>query len=599
MSENNKAIDPIGDLSSVMPPNIKGEMFKQEIDETRFCRLHRQKGHSECNPWDELQKLLKRMVELDLGRDEMVPGLKGTPMTWAYYLYSKLYHLKCDSDEYRSYEPDLGSTEQRAATLLKMMNDAGVPKKGVAKMVTELPVFHYVAQNRLYCVQASDGQWHLEGKEDAIDRLGSAGISAYSKGGDLSDADRELLRVRNENVVDLMMPLAGYAAGRYEINGYRILVPSSFKLIEPDTTADGGCAHVRALLNGLLNTVPTDADGNKIKGAKEDQTQLNHFLAHLQNSYRDLAAGHKSGSMAVFLVGPKDCGKSLLLNLVVVPLLGDRFADVYLYISGQTSFNDELIRKEVWILDDAPPPSDPAARRRQAGVVKQAVAAGHVAGHGKGLAQVSVALYRRLFVALNEDELENLPMFSEALSDKFMLLKCKSFKMPEDCLPLPVREKQDEFKAQVRSELPAFLGWLMDQDFSKYADRRFGVKPIKDAELMAKNAEASGLDVKYALICKELFTVMDRDAVEIKASALYLKLMSSKSNAEAARAVFRNPQSLGLALRELKESATWGPLVSVRLLDGIQRWTIKQEPAVLKEINDRLKPRRSATSSGT
>ncbi|MCL5096350.1 MAG: hypothetical protein M1608_02195 [Candidatus Omnitrophica bacterium] len=162
----------------------------------------------------------------------------------------------------------------------------------------------------------------------------------------------------------------------------------------------------RELLNGLFA---------QRRRKQWDFTQVDHLAAMLKLSWLALQRGDQSGAPASFMCGPGDAGKTLFIDDVVVPLFGGRRGSAYNYITGLTSFNDELISSEVWVVDDGPPVGDYTVRRRLASLLKQAVASRNVACHAKGKAQLTVPLYRRLFVALNPEEIENLPPLDDSM----------------------------------------------------------------------------------------------------------------------------------------------------------------------------------------
>ena len=456
--------------------------------------------------------------------------------------------------------------EKFDAWMVKQIQESGVKTEHSAgAKALDKPHFHYVRKKKDFAHQAGDGCWQTVNKETALEMYEAAGISnRKGDNGGLSPAQLELLQVIEHCAVDALTPLAGYEAGIHHVNGQKILVSSSYKLIEPKPYTKGSAKHVAGLSRGLL--------------CLEDGTaeQFWHMAAFLQKSVLALRAGQRTGASAVFLCGLSDCGKTLFLNQVVVPLLGGRRADAYLYIAGRTSFNDELVGKECWLVDDGVPLEDAAGRRRFANLLKAAVSGSHVACHPKGQAQITLPLYRRLLVGLNPDDIQLLPPFAESMADKYLLFQAKRFEMPKGCLPLPTFDKRPEFAAQLAAELPYFLGWLLDRDLSAYSDRRFGVLPHKNADLLAASAEVSGLDSKYAVLVEAIFKSGRReaDAVELKTSEIWMLL--TKLFNESAMKVFRNPISVGVALRELADSPTHRHLVTKRTREGYSFWTIRQ-----------------------
>ncbi len=109
-----------------------------------------------------------------------------------------------------------------------------------------------------------------------------------------------------------------------------------------------------------------------------------------------LRDGRLSGSTAAFIVGPVGCGKSVLLDHIITPLLGGRKGNAYGYLSGKTNFNDELIGCEVRAIDDGNPFGTLEARKPVCNAIKEGVASGSMWCHPKGVAGFTVPAYRRL-----------------------------------------------------------------------------------------------------------------------------------------------------------------------------------------------------------
>lgn len=461
-------------------------------------------------------------------------------------------------------------------SVAQAIQDSGISiEVGPEIKVTDLPVAYYDRQRHSFLIQAAGGEYQSVSEGAVRRRLAIHGISdRLSADGSPSPADRWIDERIHFDGVDWAGPLAGHQAGVCQINGSKILVTSSFSLIEPKEYFEGSCDHVFGVVEGLL----CGDSGSREQMAKPYCC----FLNYLQKSYLNLKAGQCYGSLAVFLCGPPDIGKSLLIHLIVLPLLGGRQGNAYLYVSGQSSFNDELMSKEVWVIDDGVPLSDYAARKRFGGMLKQAVAGNDVPCHPKGKPQMTLPLYRRLLIALNPEDMETLPPLAESIGDKYMLLKTKKFAMPEGCMSLPQIKDRPAFAEKIRQELPHFLGWLLEQDLSAYDERRFGVVPYKDHDLAVDHSEVSGLDTKFQVLQSILFEDIERDAVEMKTSTIWIDLISHRKK-DLAKDLFKNSIILGLALSELAHSSRYRHLVSKRIVNGCSVWTIRQEPVEVHE----------------
>lgn len=115
----------------------------------------------------------------------------------------------------------------------------------------ELPDLRYDRKSHCYWLKAADGVWQKIPKETARELLGRAGS------------------------------LAGYPVGVHEVKGLKILVPHSFRLIEPKEPEESNvCKNISGLIFGLFGE------------------QATYLLAHLKNSYEALRDGRKTGSAA-------------------------------------------------------------------------------------------------------------------------------------------------------------------------------------------------------------------------------------------------------------------------------------------------------------
>jgi len=580
-------VDPLALMmtaTDVIPVSERLAEFMDSFKELKFCCGKRtpERGvydHDDCEPVKDLESALDLMKALNLSVNDCPRPQKGSrPKALAVLLYERFTSKNCAysiTGHEKQFDKTFGKEEietinDAANYIMHRVKVLGISQAGVVKKRSDTPKFFNEGPKARYWHETSPEVYEPLNETMVQRKLIQAGLDRYPNGNGLSEVEQALVDIVENDGVDVATPLAGYKAGFYELNGARILVTRSFNLIEP-ATEDGDHKHIRAILWGLLK----DPQG---KNDIEQSEQYWCLLTHLQRSYIELRDGVRTGSMAVFLCGPKDTGKSLLLELIVA-LLGGRYSGAHLYISGQTSFTDELMMKENWVIDDGSAVGDYAARKKFSDIVKQSVAAGHAVCHAKGKAQLSLPIFRRLWVALNPDDLETLPYLSESLEDKYALIQTHAFTMPKGCMPLPDRQNRAKFMATLMAEMPFFIQWLLAQDLSAYAGRRFGVVAHKNQELVAANAEACGLDVKYGILCEVLFGTEKRretDAVEMTSTEIWIEL-SSDMHSASLTLPFRNVWSLGKALRELSTSPTHRHLVSQRTLRGKSRWTIRQD----------------------
>lgn len=575
--------DPVAELfgnSQTSRHRVLKEL-SERLKKVRFCQAGGGTDHDDCIPFERLDEALLIVKELNCSLREVMPGSKDLRFNVADWCLGKLCDCCKRDRQPDGFDRELKTVEDCKQFLIERAKALDVSWAGPDARKAEMPEMHWDEKARSYCVQTDDLAWHHENTEQAYERCRAAGIDTVPPDrGHASDAEQFLLEVRNRSSVAQMIELAGYSRGIHTIKGKDYLVPRGFSLIEPKDHKTGSFDHVMAIIEGLFTKkskapIPGMATPGEVL---PDPLPAMHVLLWMREAYEALRDGRRGGGPALFLAGARDVGKSLFIETILAPFLGDRLASAQNYIIGASTFNDELVWSEIWLIDDAPPPGDAVARRRYAGMVKQSVAAGNIAGHGKGLAQMTFPAFRRLIVALNPEDVESLPYLSADMEDKYLLIACHPFEMPEGCFPLPKPSDRPAFAAKIREELPFFLDWLLGLDLSAYADRRFGVQAYKDPDLVAENADVSGLDSKYLIIYNMLFSGENSDALEDLSTAEVYHRLVSHHNAQQLFGVARNPIALGMLLSSLAASKSHFERVKVRILDGYKCWTFFRQP---------------------
>ncbi len=176
------------------------------------------------------------------------------------------------------------------------------------------------------------------------------------------------------------------------------------------------------------------------------------------------------------LVGPADCGKSLLQEAVITPALGGRCADPGLFFTGETQFNADLWGAEHLALSDKSLDLDGAQRSKLRNELKRAVAAPDYPLHPKGRDGQTFRPVWGITLSSNDDPeaASNLPALDESFADKIIYLQC--YMPPRPFFDPNTDGARAGFANKIRSELPAFLGCVdafeIPPELSK---ARFGV----------------------------------------------------------------------------------------------------------------------------
>jgi hypothetical protein len=188
-------------------------------------------------------------------------------------------------------------------------------------------------------------------------------------------ADRAMIYLHQKNRVAYAGVLAGYSAGIHVINGMRILITESPRLILPQP---GDCYTIRLLIESLFFD-------------EEHPRQVICFYLWLSKSfaayYRQITEGKTDTfrhcpALAIF--GPRGCGKSALIDLVLAPLFGGRKADPMNYLR-EGKFNKELFAASLLVLDDKGASSNLAERRQRGEAIKDLIWKPEQRMEGKGV----------------------------------------------------------------------------------------------------------------------------------------------------------------------------------------------------------------------
>ena len=257
-----------------------------------------------------------------------------------------------------------------------------------------------------------------------------------------SPFDAFVTKLQCERGVDFAGQLAGYKTGLYEENGSRIIVTKGPALIEPK-------AGDFPLLMEVFQRVIGD----------DNHDQVTFWHGWLSAALQALYAGHFTPGQGLVLVGPSNCGKSLLQD-VVTSLMGGRQAKPYSFMTGETHFNGHLAGAEHLRIGDENPMTDMRSRRNFGAQIKNICVEPAQNIEAKHREAVTLKLFWRLSISLN-DEPENLmvlPPLDEHTLDKLILLKAYRRGMP---MPTATNEQRGAFWRALASEFSAYLHWLL------------------------------------------------------------------------------------------------------------------------------------------
>ena len=304
----------------------------------------------------------------------------------------------------------------------------------------------------------------------------------------VSEFDNFVIHLQDHCGVAYSGALAGHGKGPHKVNGTQILVTLEPEQIIP---AKGDWYVLQELLEGMF--------------LDDEHNQLIHLYGWLKSSLQSFAARTRKPGQVLVIAGPAECGKSLL-QTIITWMFGGRECKPYAYMTGSTDFNSELFANEHLRLDDEQASTDIRARRAFGARVKELLFGHAQRMHAKNREALTLDPIWRMTVSLNEEPeaLQVLPPLDESLEDKFIILRANKKPMP---MPTGTTEQTAAFAAKIRSELPAFIHWLLHEyTIPKYLHNdRCGIRHWHHPDLLSAIRELSPQARLLSLIDKELF----------------------------------------------------------------------------------------------
>lgn len=354
--------------------------------------------------------------------------------------------------------------------------------------------------------------------------------------GDKEALERAAYDIKLETGIDYDGPMPGYCRGLHIEGGQRCFVNSEATPVQGlpvtrDPLLDVGkeWPTIHALLTRLLiaDGASMAAFNHLCYSLKLSREALFQALQHPGDGDRNV----RPGPVTVFC-GPKNCGKTLLVNHVITPLLGGRFVDAHKgFQSDADGFNGELLAGEVWIVDDKIHSCDLKSRRQFAANIKSKLYAGKVGFHAKFKEQITITPWARLFVCCNDQDesIRVLPVLTDDLADKMHLFRCYS---AETQLNTETAADWTAYGAAIKAELPAFAGWLDALEIPKNKrTSRNGMKCWQDPHIVSLLADQTP-EHQLALLLSHLF---DTDQLKTQHNKTAQELLEHISNIESVK----------------------------------------------------------------
>lgn len=425
---------------------------------------------------------------------------------------------------------------------------------------------------RAYWRRERDGSYGQLCREDARLHLGVFGFNLFASDGEPSPADRALHRLQVEARVNYAGPICGRAPGLLVENGHRILVTRGPLPIAPQA---GDCPTILNLVANLFGRSARDTLA---------QEQAAVFIAWLKLARIAVfnPSEHRPGQVLA-LVGPPDCGKSLLQAAVITPALGGRVADPALWMTGGTTFNSDLWAAEHLAIGDKGLGEDGRERSRLRDELKRITAASDYPLHGKNRDALTLRPVWRVSLSANDDpeSAASLPALDASFSDKIIYLQCFA--------PLaPFFNEEDpgaraQFAKTIAAELPAFLAYVDSFEIpAPLRKSRFGVREFHHPHVLDLIASSSPL-VPLGEALESWIAKWDMTSEQVEAPSVELYAKLDEHLDGRLRSISSGPPHLGRQLPRLALLESWrGRIVrGERRIGRHQRqtvWAIRRDP---------------------
>lgn len=372
--------------------------------------------------------------------------------------------------------------------------------------------------------------------------------------GNKADYDEAICNIRLNNFVSYIGPVAGIAPGLHtsEDMDATFLVTSGPKIIQG---TPGDFPFIDSFLSDLF-------DG---------EDQLLAALGWLRQARSNLVAGKRRPLPAAALVGPKECGKSLFIELAR-RVLGGRSANALRALNGSTNFNADTLGAELLVIDDEIASRDQRARVALAQGLKKQLFAASIRVEGKNRDAISMRPIQAVVLAVNSEP-ENmmvLPALDDSLEDKISLFLCNRARL--DGLDTP-----DQISGRLTAEIPAFINYLENSNHpERLRNRRTGVAAWHNPELLERLKDMAIEERFRELVaqCSAVsFQITTGGAWRGSAAELEKALMEDEQTRHGARTILTWPAACGVYLGRLQKVGR--AVISSSVVRGMTQWRIE------------------------
>lgn len=412
-------------------------------------------------------------------------------------------------------------------------------------------------------------------KGDFMDDLENMGISgARPKGGGLSEMDKVLFRIREERLVDAVVPVLYRDPGIIKLpdTNKRVLNVSNVRVLPVPKDPNTGrtetfpmvvtdeerkafpwarqeyvdhpatCAwdnpfvtrffpHVHQFLTTLF--LPKEVDRRTWQKNNYELPDIEtpdslHRTPEMEVAYHQivmllswLATFYRQGEsrrvctnpgQALVIAGPASAGKTFLAKKIISRLAGG-FANGVDYFVNGGRFTDDIVCSPVLLIDDAISDLKGNDRDKMTNLIKQVVATGSMRSEAKFQSALSSLPWPgRVGVFCNSDaqSLSVLPNLEASTKDKFMMLMAGK-------AHFPFSQDYAVQEAWILDELPWFALFLMGYHVpERFVNSRYGVKAWQHPD-MIRASQVTGFAHTLEQVLVKLFAKQENpgDAVGV------------------------------------------------------------------------------------
>jgi hypothetical protein len=295
-------------------------------------------------------------------------------------------------------------------------------------------------------------------------------------------------------------------------------------------------------------------------------------IAHLRQARMNLKKIQRRPLPAVALVGPRNCGKSMFIE-ICRRCLGGRAANALGSLSGEY-FNADALGAELLTIDDEIASKDYRARTTLAQGIKKNAFAGSVRFRPLYHEGIHMRPIQMVIIAVNDEteHLQVLPVIDESMKDKLTLLQCSQ-------ATLGGIDDREKISRKIDEQLPGFVYMLEHSKHpSGLRDQRTGVAAWQNPDVLAR-LETISAEQRFRellLQCTNITEAIKNKGFWEGTAAEVEQWLTDycMPTAHAARGLLTWNAACGTYLGRLERSP--GSDISKKTVNGITQWTIRR-----------------------